>query len=114
MIRKSKDGYKVLSEKGKNLGGPYKTKKRSREAASSGRIFQTSQIERKPELGTTNSGSHPFLVNVLGSAFRVPSICGFGWDSLRTQCKCAPMATPSIALPQWAHRRRRKFRIVPS
>ena len=27
MIRKSKDGYKVLSEKGKNLGGPYKTRK---------------------------------------------------------------------------------------
>jgi hypothetical protein len=26
MIRKVKDGYKVLSEKGKNLGGPYKTK----------------------------------------------------------------------------------------
>jgi hypothetical protein len=27
MIRKKKDGYRVLSEKGKNLGGPYKTKK---------------------------------------------------------------------------------------
>jgi len=26
MIRKVKDGYRVLSEKGKNLGGPYKTK----------------------------------------------------------------------------------------
>ena len=26
MIRKSKDGYKVLSEKGKNLGGPYKSR----------------------------------------------------------------------------------------
>jgi hypothetical protein len=26
MIKKVKDGYKVLSEKGKNLGGPYKTK----------------------------------------------------------------------------------------
>ena len=26
MIRKTKDGYKVLSEKGKNLGGPYATK----------------------------------------------------------------------------------------
>lgn len=26
MIRKVKDGYKVLSEKEKNLGGPYKTK----------------------------------------------------------------------------------------
>jgi hypothetical protein len=26
MIRKVKDGYKVLSEKGKNLGGPYKSK----------------------------------------------------------------------------------------
>ena len=26
MIRKASGGYKVLSEKGKNLGGPYKTK----------------------------------------------------------------------------------------
>jgi hypothetical protein len=27
MIKKVSGGYKVLSEKGKNLGGPYKTKK---------------------------------------------------------------------------------------
>lgn len=27
MIKKTKEGYKVLSEGGKNLGGPYKTKK---------------------------------------------------------------------------------------
>ena len=27
MIKKVKEGYKVTSEKGKNLGGPYKTKK---------------------------------------------------------------------------------------
>jgi hypothetical protein len=27
MIRKVKEGYRVTSEKGKNLGGPYKTKK---------------------------------------------------------------------------------------
>jgi hypothetical protein len=26
MIRKVKQGYKVFSEKGKNLGGPYKTR----------------------------------------------------------------------------------------
>jgi hypothetical protein len=26
MIRKVKSGYKVLSEKGKSLGGPYKSK----------------------------------------------------------------------------------------
>jgi hypothetical protein len=26
MIKRVKDGYKVLSEKGKNLGGPYKSK----------------------------------------------------------------------------------------
>jgi hypothetical protein len=26
MIRKVKGGYRVLSEKGKNLGGPYKTR----------------------------------------------------------------------------------------
>lgn len=27
MIKKTKDGWQVLSSKGKNLGGPYKTKK---------------------------------------------------------------------------------------
>ena len=35
MIKKMKDGYRVLSSKGKNMGGPYKTfeeaKKRLRE-----------------------------------------------------------------------------------
>lgn len=29
MIRKVSGGYKVLSEKGKNLGGPYKSKKKA-------------------------------------------------------------------------------------
>ena len=27
MIKKTEGGYKVVSEKGKNLGGPYKSKK---------------------------------------------------------------------------------------
>jgi hypothetical protein len=29
MIKKVSKGYKVLSEKGKNLGGPYKTKEQA-------------------------------------------------------------------------------------
>jgi len=29
MIKKVKGGYKVLSEKGKNLGGPYKSKEQA-------------------------------------------------------------------------------------
>lgn len=29
MIRKVKGGYKVLSEKGRNLGGPYRTRKQA-------------------------------------------------------------------------------------
>ena len=29
MIKKVKDGYKVVSEKGKNLGGPYKSKEKA-------------------------------------------------------------------------------------
>jgi hypothetical protein len=29
MIKKEKGGYNVLSEKGKNLGGPYKSKKQA-------------------------------------------------------------------------------------
>jgi hypothetical protein len=35
MIKKVKSGYKVLSEKGKNLGGPYKS-----EAAAKKRLRQ--------------------------------------------------------------------------
>jgi len=31
MIRKLKGGYYVLSEKGKKLGGPYKTRKKAQE-----------------------------------------------------------------------------------
>ena len=31
MIKKVKEGYKVLSEKGKNLGGPYKKTKAAAE-----------------------------------------------------------------------------------
>ena len=29
MIRKVKGGYKVISHKGKNLGGPYKSRKKA-------------------------------------------------------------------------------------
>ncbi len=41
MIKKVKEGYKVLSEKGKNLGGPYKT----REAAAK-RLRQVEYFKR--------------------------------------------------------------------
>jgi len=42
MIRKKKDGYHVVSEKGKNLGGPYKT----REAAKK-RLQQVEHFKHK-------------------------------------------------------------------
>lgn len=42
MIRKVKGGYKVLSEKGKNLGGPYKTK-----AEAEKRLRQVEFFKRK-------------------------------------------------------------------
>ncbi len=42
MIKKAQGGYKILSEKGKNLGGPYKTKK---EAAK--RLQQAEYFKRK-------------------------------------------------------------------
>jgi hypothetical protein len=41
MIKKVKDGYKVLSEKGKNLGGPYKT-----EAEAKKRLQQVEYFKR--------------------------------------------------------------------
>jgi hypothetical protein len=42
MIRKTKSGYKVLSESGKNLGGPYKSK-----AAAQKRLRQVEFFKHK-------------------------------------------------------------------
>ncbi len=42
MIRKVKGGYKVTSESGKNLGGPYKSK-----AAAQKRLRQVEYFKRK-------------------------------------------------------------------
>ncbi len=43
MIKKVKDGYKVVSEKsGKNLGGPYKTKEEAKK-----RLRQVEFFKRK-------------------------------------------------------------------
>jgi len=42
MIRKVKGGYKVLSEKGRNLGGPYKTK-----AAAEKRLRQVETFKHR-------------------------------------------------------------------
>jgi len=42
MIRKVKGGYQVVSEKGKNLGGPYKT-----EAAAKKRLAQVEYFKHK-------------------------------------------------------------------
>ena len=42
MIKKVADGYKVVSEKGKNLGGPYKSKKQAEK-----RLKQVEFFKRK-------------------------------------------------------------------
>lgn len=42
MIKKVKEGYKVVSEKGKNLGGPYKT-----QAEAKKRLQQVEYFKRK-------------------------------------------------------------------
>ena len=45
MIRKVKGGYKVVSESGKNLGGPYKTK-----AAAQKRLRQVEYFKHRKEI----------------------------------------------------------------
>ena len=40
MIKKVKEGYKVTSEKGKNLGGPYKTKKEAEKRSRQVEFFK--------------------------------------------------------------------------
>jgi hypothetical protein len=42
MIKKVADGFKVMSEKGKNLGGPYKSKKQAEK-----RLKQVEFFKRK-------------------------------------------------------------------
>ena len=44
MIKKTPSGYKVLSEKGKNLGGPYKTKKAAEKEIGASGVLQTRKI----------------------------------------------------------------------
>ena len=52
MIKKVKGGYKVLSEKGKNLGGPYKTKGEVEK-----RLQQVEYFKRKTGLKTIPLGT---------------------------------------------------------
>jgi hypothetical protein len=40
MIKKVSGGYKVVSEKGKNLGGPYKTKKEAKKRLAQVEFFK--------------------------------------------------------------------------
>lgn len=46
MIKKSGNGYKVTSEKGKNLGGPYKTQKQAEK-----RLQQVEYFKHKGKKG---------------------------------------------------------------
>ena len=40
MIKKVAGGYKVVSEKGKNLGGPYKTKEKAKKRLAQVEFFK--------------------------------------------------------------------------
>jgi len=63
MIEKRKDGYYVLSEKGKNLGGPYKSKKEAEERLNQVEFFKHKKsAEGIAYLGSTN---YPGYVEVL-------------------------------------------------
>lgn len=43
MIKKVEGGYQVVSSKGKNLGGPYKSLVSAKITSATGRVFQASQ-----------------------------------------------------------------------
>ena len=45
MIRKVKEGYMVLSEKGKNLGGPYKSKEAAKKRLQQVEYFKRRKVE---------------------------------------------------------------------
>jgi hypothetical protein len=46
MIAKVKDGYKVVSSKGKNLGGPYKTLKEAKKRLRQVEFFKHRKAKR--------------------------------------------------------------------
>lgn len=47
MIRKKKDGYYVLSENGRNLGGPYKTREAAKKRLKEVEKFKHMKKENK-------------------------------------------------------------------
>ena len=61
MIKKVSGGYKVVSEKGKNLGGPYKTKK-----AAEKRFKQVSNTTKASPIVFNFDGPSVFLCLRLG------------------------------------------------
>lgn len=47
MIRKTSKGYKVVSHKGKNLGGPYKSKRTARKRLGEIEYFKKRKRKKK-------------------------------------------------------------------
>ncbi len=47
MIKKTKSGYKVVSETGKNLGGPYKTEAEAKKRLRQVEYFKHKKIRNK-------------------------------------------------------------------
>lgn len=47
MIRKKTDGYYVVSEDGKNLGGPYKTKEAAEKRLKQVEYFKHAKMPKK-------------------------------------------------------------------
>lgn len=48
MIRKLKGGYVVLSEKGRNLGGPYRTRAEAAKRLRQVEFFKHNKPKRRP------------------------------------------------------------------
>jgi hypothetical protein len=78
MIRKKKDGYRVLSEKGKNLGGPYKTKKEARKRLRQVEYFTNTEadLDRAQKEQGSSIFSTPLpskLFSAVGRSMRFPT-----------------------------------------
>jgi len=79
MIRKTSGGYKVLSEKGKNLGGPYKTKAEAEKRLQIAVNEVLTVADRAPSGSALTGSLRPVLQKYISFDAMTRRAVGPGW-----------------------------------